>query len=77
MELEILKIYIKTHFKTGFIQRFKSFGDVSILFDKKQNGSFRLCIDYQGLNNFTIKNWYLVPFIDEVLDQLSRGKQFI
>ena len=43
-----------------------------MLFVKKKNGSFRLCIDYRGLNWVTLKNEYPLPRIDELLDQ-SRG----
>ena len=56
VELETLKTYIETHLKTGFIRPSKSSTDALILFDKKSDGSFWLCIDYQGLNNLTIKN---------------------
>lgn len=35
VELEVLKAYIKTHIKTGFIWRSKSLAIVLILFDKK------------------------------------------
>ena len=70
MELEILKIYIKIHLKTGFIWSFKSFTSAPILFDKNPDDSLRLCVDYWGLNNFTIKNRYPLPLIGESLDQL-------
>ena len=56
IKLETLKTYIEIHLKTGFIQPFKSSTSALILFDKKSNGSFHLCIDYRGFNNFTIKN---------------------
>ena len=46
VELETLQTYIKTHLKTGFIQSFKSPAVASILFNKKPDDSFRLCIDY-------------------------------
>ena len=68
VELETLKAYIETHLKTGFIRPFKSHASVPILFNKKLDGSLRLCIDYQGLNNLTIKNWYPLPLIGEFLD---------
>ena len=45
LELEILKIYIKTHLKTGFIWPFKSLANILILFNKKLNGSFFLCVN--------------------------------
>ena len=46
VELETLKAYIKTHLKTGFIWPSKSPVSAPILFNKKPNGNFRLCIDY-------------------------------
>ena len=77
VELETLKTYIKTHLKTGFIRPFKFPAGAPILFDKKSDGSFCLCIDYWGLNNLTIKNRYPLPLIDESLDRLDRAKRFI
>ena len=56
VELETLKTYIETNLKNGFIRPSKSLVGAPILFDKKPDGSFQLCIDYQGLNNLTIKN---------------------
>lgn len=56
VELEILKIYIKTNLANRFICSSKFLVAASILFDKKPNGNFWLCIYYQGLNNITIKN---------------------
>ena len=76
MELETLKTYIKTHLKTGFIQPSNSFAGAPILFDKKLDGSLRLCVDYRGLNNLTIKNQYPLPLIGELLDWLGWAKRF-
>ena len=76
MELETLKTYIKTHFKIEFIWSSKSLAGAPILFDKKPDRSFRLYINYRGLNNFTNKNQYLLLLISEALDPLSRAKQF-
>lgn len=47
-----------------------------ILFVKKKDGSFRLCIDYRGLNRVTVKNKYPLPRIDELLDQLRGATWF-
>ncbi len=77
VELEMLKTYIETHLKTGFIQPSKSPAGALILFDKKPDGRLCLYVDYQGFNNLTIKNRYLLPLIGESLDRLSRAKQFI
>ena len=77
VELETLKTYIETHLKTGFIWPFKSLAITPILFNKKPDRSLWLCVNYQGLNNITIKNWYPLPLISEALDRLGRAKQFI
>nr|GEX97951.1 putative reverse transcriptase domain-containing protein [Tanacetum cinerariifolium] len=41
-----------------------------VLFVKKKDGSFRMCIDYWELNKLTVKNPYPLPRIDDLLDQL-------
>ena len=68
VELETLKTYIETKLKNDFIRLFKSPVGAPILFDKKPNGSFRLCVDYQKLNNITIKNQYPLTLVGESLD---------
>ena len=46
IELETLKIYIKTNLANGFIWPFKFPAKVFILFDKKPDRSLRFYIDY-------------------------------
>jgi hypothetical protein len=43
---------------------------------QKKDGSFKLYIDYRGLNKITIKNKFHIPFIDELLDELHGDKYF-
>ena len=43
---------------------------------KKKDRLLRLCIDYQGLNNITIQNYYPLPLINKLLDRLSKAKIF-
>ena len=76
VEMETLKTYIKSHLKTGFIRPFTSPAGTPMLFDKKPDGNFRLCVDYQGFNNLMIKNWYPPPLIEESLNRLGRAKRF-
>ncbi len=76
IELETLKIYIKTYLKIGFIQSSKCLVGAPILFDKKPDSSLRLCVNYWGLNNLIIKNRYHFPLIGEALDWLSWAKRF-
>ncbi|GKE15901.1 putative reverse transcriptase domain-containing protein [Tanacetum coccineum] len=42
-----------------------------VLFVKKKDGSFRMCIDYKELNKLTVKNRYPLPRIDDLFDQLQ------
>ena len=76
VELEILKTYINTNLANGFICPSKSLAGAPILFDKKPDRNFRLCIDYWDLNNITIKNWYLLLLVGESLNYLGRAKWF-
>ena len=43
---------------------------------QKKDGTWRLCIHYQALNKITVRNWYLIPRIDDLLDQLMGEKYF-
>ena len=76
MELEILKTYIETNLANSFICPSKFLAGAPILFDKKPDGSLRLCVNYRGLNNITIKNRYPLLLVGESLDCLGRAKQF-
>ncbi|GJV64757.1 retrotransposon protein, putative, ty3-gypsy subclass [Tanacetum coccineum] len=55
----------------GFIRPSSSPWGVPILFFKKKDGSFRMCIDYRELNKLTVKNRYPLPRIDDLFDQLQ------
>ncbi|GJU89217.1 putative reverse transcriptase domain-containing protein [Tanacetum coccineum] len=55
----------------GFIRPSSSPWGAPVLFVKKKDGSFRMCIDYRELNKLTVKNRYLLPRIDDLFDQLQ------
>ncbi|GJW78658.1 reverse transcriptase domain-containing protein [Tanacetum coccineum] len=55
----------------GFIRPSSSPWGAPILFVKKKDGSFRMCIDYRELNKLTMKNHYPLLSIDDLFDQLQ------
>nr|GEW36017.1 putative reverse transcriptase domain-containing protein [Tanacetum cinerariifolium] len=57
--------------KKGFICPSASPWGAPMLFVKKKDGSFRMCIDYRELNKLTVKNRYPLPRIDDLFDQLQ------
>ncbi|GJR34705.1 putative reverse transcriptase domain-containing protein [Tanacetum coccineum] len=59
----------------GFIRPSSSPWGAPVLFVKKKDGSFRMCIDYRELNKLTVKNRYPLPRINDLFDQLQ-GSQF-
>ncbi|GJW19480.1 putative reverse transcriptase domain-containing protein [Tanacetum coccineum] len=48
-----------------------------ILFVKKKDGFFRMCIDYRELNKLTIKNRYPLPRIDDLFNQLQGSSVYL
>ncbi|GJS95330.1 hypothetical protein Tco_0802298 [Tanacetum coccineum] len=55
----------------GFIRPSSSPWGAPVLFFKKKDGSFWMCIDYRELNKLTVKNRYPLPRIDDLFDQLQ------
>ena len=66
-----LKNQLSQLLEQGFIKTSVSPWGAPVLFQKKKDGTFCLCIDFRGLNQ---KNKYPLPRIDEVLDRLAKPK---
>ncbi|GJS66948.1 putative reverse transcriptase domain-containing protein [Tanacetum coccineum] len=67
---ELLK-QLKELSDKGFIRPSSSPWGAPVLFVKKNDGSFRMYIDYWELNKLTVKNRYPLPRIDDLFDQLQ------
>ncbi|GJR14227.1 putative reverse transcriptase domain-containing protein [Tanacetum coccineum] len=60
----------------GFIRPSSSPWGAPVLFVKKKDGSFRMCINYRELNKLTMKNRYPLPRINDLLDQLQGSRVY-
>ena len=67
-ELTTLREYLDDALALERIRRSVSEAGAPILFVLKKDGKLRLCVDYRGLNNVTIKNRHPLPLIIELLD---------
>ncbi|GKD23511.1 putative reverse transcriptase domain-containing protein, partial [Tanacetum coccineum] len=72
-EMKELSEQLKELSDKGFIRPSSSPWGALVLFVKKKDGSFRMCIDYRELNKLTVKNRYPLPKIDDLFDQLQRS----
>ncbi|GJV47168.1 putative reverse transcriptase domain-containing protein [Tanacetum coccineum] len=71
LEMKELSNQLQELTDRGFIRPSTSPWGAPVLFVKKMDGSFRMCIDYRELNKLTIKNRYPLPRIDDLFDQLQ------
>ncbi len=58
----------------GLIRTSSSPWGAPVLFVKKPDESWRMCIDYRGLNAVTEKNTYPLPRIQDCLDRIGNAK---
>ncbi|GKA08615.1 putative reverse transcriptase domain-containing protein [Tanacetum coccineum] len=70
-KMEKLSTQLQELSDKGFIRPSSSSRGAPVLFVKKKEGSFWMCIDYRELNKLTVKNRYPLPRIDDMFDQLQ------
>nr|GEU35410.1 putative reverse transcriptase domain-containing protein [Tanacetum cinerariifolium] len=70
-ELRELSDQLKELSEKGFILPSSSPWEAPVLFVKKKDRSFRMCIDYRELNKMTVKNRYPLSRIDDLFDQIQ------
>nr|XP_043639059.1 uncharacterized protein LOC122610129 [Erigeron canadensis] len=75
-ELQELATQLQELQDKGFIRPSSSPWGAPILFVKKKDGSFHMCVDYRELNKLTVKNRYPLPRIDDLFDQFQGTKYF-
>ncbi|GJT37976.1 putative reverse transcriptase domain-containing protein [Tanacetum coccineum] len=70
-EMKELSEQLKELSDKGFIRPSSSPWGAPVLFVKKKEGHYGMCIDYRELNKLTVKNRYPLPRIDDLFDQLQ------
>eukprot|EP00253_Pinus_taeda_P021737 PITA_21737 len=68
-----IKKQVQELLEKGFIRPSTSPCGSPIVLMRTKDGLWRMCIDYRALNKITIKNHYLLPHIDYLLDQLKEA----
>ncbi|GKA50235.1 putative reverse transcriptase domain-containing protein [Tanacetum coccineum] len=75
-EMQELSTQLQELSEKGFIRPSSSPWGAPVLFVKKKDGSFRMCIDYRELNKLTVKNRYPLLRIDDLFDQLQGSRVY-
>nr|GEX37959.1 hypothetical protein [Tanacetum cinerariifolium] len=70
-EMKELSEQLQELLDKGFIRPSSSPWEAPVLFVKKKDGSFRMCIDCREFNKLAVKNRYPLPQIDDLFDQLQ------
>jgi hypothetical protein len=75
-ELRVIRKWLDDNLSKGFIRDSKASCAAPLLLAAKPGGGVRICQDYRGLNNVTIKNRYPLPLVRETLDALCNAKVY-
>src|SRR3984885_7727116 len=74
---EIVKEELQKLLKVNFIYPISDSQWVSpLVVVPKKNGKWRICVDYRQVNKATLKDYFPLPFINQVLDTLARKSSF-
>nr|GFB06562.1 putative reverse transcriptase domain-containing protein [Tanacetum cinerariifolium] len=75
-EMQELSTQLQELSDRGFIRPRSSAWGAPVLFVKKKDCFFRMCINYRELNKLTVKNRYPLPRINDLFDQLQGSRVY-
>jgi len=75
-EEKVLREYIEENLEKGFIRPSESPAGYPVVFQKKKDGTLRVCIDYKKLNAVTVRNSYPLPLITDIIERVKGAKFF-
>jgi len=75
-EREEVQAFVGDQLRKGYIQPFKSPQTSPVHFVAKKDGTWRMVQDYRYINQWTIKNGYLLSLITDILDGVGERKVF-
>jgi hypothetical protein len=67
---------LDANLRKGFVRASQSGAASPLLIARKPGGGVRICVDYRGVNNVTLKNRYPLPLIKETLNVICKAKIF-
>ena len=76
---DIIKEKLQKLLTVGFIYPISDSKWVSplVVVPKRVTGKWHICVDFRELNKSTLKDYFPLPFIDQLLDTLSGKKYFL
>jgi len=73
-EAEAIRMYVEDMLAKGQVRRSSSRFSAPLLVARKPGGGIRICVDYRGLNEITVKNRNSPPLMRDILNRISRKR---